>query len=180
MRTKAILIAGLMLVLGLGATAQAQDMPPRADDADRPSKNGSTKGTIDGVDITITYGRPNVKGRIVWGGLVGYGSVWRAGANEATVISFSKNVTVNGEALSAGVYSFFTIPTEAEWTLIFNKTPKLWGTAYATIAENDALRVKVTPSDYEHIEELDYIVEGDKVLLRWEKLAVGFTVAAAN
>ena len=180
MRTRTILIAGLMLALGLGATLQAQDMPPRGDDADRPSKNGRTDGAIDDVDINITYGRPNVKDRIVWGGLVGYGSVWRAGANEATVISFSKDVTINGEALPAGVYSFFTIPTSGEWTLIFNKTAEQWGNQYAAIAENDALRVKATPGDYEHIEELDYIIEGDKVLLRWEKLAVGFTVAAAK
>ena len=180
MRTKAILIAGLLLVLGLGAAAQAQDMPPRGDDADRPSKNGRTTGSIDGVDIEITYGRPQVKGRVVWGGLVGYDNVWRAGANEATVISFSKDVTINGKALPAGVYGFFTIPTRGEWTLIFNKTAKVWGNQYATAADNDALRVKATPSEYEEIEELDYIVEGDKVLLRWGKLTVGFTVAAAN
>ena len=181
MRTKMILSFALLVILGLAAAPglQAQDMPPRGDDADRPRKNGRTEATIDGVDIIVTYGRPQVKGRTVWGGLVGYGQVWRAGANEATVISFSKDLTINGEALPAGVYGFFVIPQEGEWTLIFNNQAKQWG-HFSYDATHDALRVKATPVAGENVEELDYVVEGNQVLLRWEKLKAGFTIAPAE
>lgn len=151
----------------------------RADDADRASKNGKTEATIDGVDVTIEYGRPNVKERDVWGALVPMGELWRTGANEATTISFSADVTVEGNALSAGTYSLFTIPGEDAWTVIFNNVASQWG-AFNYDSEEDALRVPVAPVEIEHVESMDFAVDGSTVMLRWEKVGVPFAVAAAE
>ena len=131
-----------------------QSIPPRANEA-RPSPNASVSQTIGAAVVTITYGRPGVKGRQVFGGLEAYGSVWRAGANEATVFSVSDDVTINGEALPAGVYAFFAIPTEGDWTLIFNKQAEQWG-AFNYDQSQDALRVTATPQEGSQVEWLAY------------------------
>ncbi len=151
----------------------------RADDANRKSKNGKTEGTIDGVEITLEYGRPNVKERKIWGGLVSYGKVWRTGADEATTISFSADVTIGGRKLAAGTYGLFTVPGEKEWELVFNTVADQWG-AFNHDAGKDALRAKATPTASEHVESMDFVIEGSSVVLRWEKLAVAFEVAAAG
>ena len=151
----------------------------RGDDADRKSKNGKTEGMIDGVKIVAEYGRPNVKGREVWGGLVPYGKVWRTGADEASTISFSADVMIGGKKLTAGTYGLFTIPGEDEWVVIFNQVTEQWG-AYDYEAKKDALRVAVKPKMTEHVESMDVVIEGSSVMLRWEKLAVAFEVAAAG
>lgn len=149
----------------------------RADDADRASKNGKTMGTIGGVEVTLEYGRPNVKGRAVWGELVPFGEVWRTGADEATTISFSADVEIEGHKLPAGDYALFTIAGEKEWTVIFNKVTKQWG-AYKYSADEDALRLQVEPRAADHVEAMEFEIEGSAVVLRWEKLAVGFEVGA--
>lgn len=96
------------------------------------------------TDISIRYSRPSVKDRKVWGDIVPYRAVWRTGANACTVVSFSDNVSINGQFLPAGEYSFFTIPTENEWTVIFNKNTKLWGSdGYKQ--EEDVLRLNIKP-----------------------------------
>lgn len=96
------------------------------------------------TDISVRYSRPSVKDRKIWGDIVPYRAVWRTGANACTVISFSDNVSINGQTLPAGEYSFFTIPTENEWTVIFNKNTKLWGSdGYKQ--EDDVLRFNVKP-----------------------------------
>ena len=111
---------------------------------------------------------------------MGYGQVWRAGANEATVIWFSRDVTIQGQKLSAGVYSLWTVPAEGEWTVIFNSKTAVWGRPYR-YASSEVLRVKVKPTKLaEQVESLDFVIEGSKVMLRWEKLGVGFEVASAN
>ncbi|MCB1037473.1 MAG: DUF2911 domain-containing protein, partial [Acidobacteria bacterium] len=135
----AVTVAALSLALALPALAG------RGDDAKRKSKNGLTTGTIDGVEVTLEYGRPNVNGREIWGALVPYGKVWRTGADEATTVTFSADVTVQGQALPAGTYALFTIPEEGEWTIIFNKTANQWG-AFSYDATQDALHVKATPA----------------------------------
>ena len=149
----------------------------RGDDSDRASKNGKTEGTIDGVEVTVEYGRPNVKGRTIWGGLVPYGKVWRTGANEASTISFSAGVTIGGEKLAAGTYGLFTIPNEDEWVFILNNASDQWG-SFSYDADQDALRVKAKPRSAEHVESMEFVIEGAAVVLRWERLAVGFEVAA--
>ncbi len=166
------LIFTAFLVMALPAVAQ------RGDDADRASKNGKVEGTIDGVTVTLEYGRPNVKGRTIWGGLVPYGTVWRTGADEATTITFSADVEVGGETLAAGTYGLFTLPGENEWIVIFNKVAEQWGTRYD--AGQDALRVTATPKAVDHVEEMDFEVVESWVVLRWEKLAVPFEVKKAG
>lgn len=174
MRHPLTLAASALLALALAAPAAAQ----RGDDAARKSKNGRTEATIAGVAVVVEYGRPMVNGREIWGKLVPYGRVWRTGADEATTITFSKDVTVEGQRLAAGTYSLFTIPGESEWTVIFNRTARQWG-AYEYDAGADALRVTVTPESGEHVEALDFVVEGERVVVRWEKARVGFRVAPA-
>jgi hypothetical protein len=95
--------------------------------------------------ITITYSRPSVKGRVIFGGINPYGQVWRTGANAATTISFTENVIVEGHSVPAGTYSLFTIPDKNEWTVILNKTAKQWG-AYSYKQADDLLRFKVKPT----------------------------------
>lgn len=94
--------------------------------------------------IIITYSRPNVKGRKIFGGLQPYGEVWRTGANAATTITFTENVIVEGNKVPAGEYGLFSIPGESEWTIILNKTYKQWG-AYEYKQADDLLRFKVKP-----------------------------------
>lgn len=169
------LVRGAIAFLVLGFVASAASAQ-RGDDSGRRSKNGKLEGTVGGVGVVLEYGRPKVNDREVWGALVPYGRVWRTGADEATTITLAKDAEIEGEALPAGTYSFFAIPGESEWTLIFNKVAQQWG-AFSYDQSQDALRVTVKPTAAEHVEELDYRIDGDKVVLRWEKLAVPFTIS---
>src|SRR5262249_44516442 len=126
--------------------------------ASRPSPRATVSQVIGAVEINVAYGRPRVNNRKVWGELVPYDRVWRTGANEATTITFSADVLIEGQKLRAGSYNFFTIPTENEWTIIFNKVTDQWGHFYYN-QEFDALRVKVKPQspvNGDHQECLSY------------------------
>ncbi len=172
-----MLLGAVVLALVALALVAEPVLAGRGGDANRKSKNGKTSGVIDGVEITLEYGRPNVKGRKIWGGLESYGKVWRSGADEATTITFSADATIGGEKLAAGTYGLFTIPGKDEWVVIFNTVADQWG-AYEYAAGKDALRVKAKPQAIEHVETLEFVIEGSAVALRWEKLAVAFEVAA--
>jgi len=167
----------LFLTLTLLAVAVSA-FAERGDDSERKSKNGKTEGQIGDVNVVLEYGRPNVKGREVWGGLVPYGKVWRTGADEATTVTFSDDVKVEGQELPAGTYGLFTIPGEDEWTVIFNKTADQWG-AFDYDAKQDALRVMVKPEKEEHVESLDFVIADASIVLRWELLAVPFRIEPA-
>lgn len=132
-------------------------------------------GKAGGADISIAYGSPAVKGRTVWGELVPYDKVWRAGANEATTFETSKDIQVEGKTLPAGKYSFFTIPGKDQWTVIFNKEPKQWG-AYSYSEAKDALRVTVKPRKATFSERLTYAVNGDGIALRWADMEVPVSI----
>ena len=158
----------------LGSAAHALAQPPLTLPEASPAASASQR--IGLTDITITYHRPAVKQREVWGRLVPYGQVWRAGANENTVITFSTPVTVGGHALPAGSYGLHMIPTEHDWTVIFNRESKAWGSFFYDKAD-DAARVTVTPAAAPFEEHLVYTFDGvsDKSVvatLRWEKVAV--------
>jgi len=168
-----MLLITFLIVSVIPAVAQ------RGDDANRASKNGKVEGTIEGVNITIEYGRPKVKGRTIWGGLVPFAKVWRTGADEATTFAISKDVKVEGKTIAAGTYSLFSIPGEAEWTIIFNKVAKQWG-AFRYDQSQDVLRVNVKPAAAEHTEEMTFKIEGSKVVLYWEKLSIPFLIGAAE
>ena len=162
------------------AASVAADLPPRVNEA-RPSPNASVAQTIGTTEVTITYGRPGVKGRQVFGGLEQYGNVWRAGANEATVIHFTDDVTIEGQPLAAGAYAFFAIPGETEWTLIFNEQAEQWG-AFDHDPAQDALRVTVTPESGPQQEWLSYSFDdltdtSATVVLAWDTVRVPFTIA---
>ena len=166
------------LLLLLAVTAPAFDnTPPRKADADRASKNGKLTSDFDGVKTVVTYGRPKVKGREVWGKLVPYGEVWRAGADEATVIAFEKDVVVEAMKLPAGQYGLFAIPAANEWTIIFNRVADQWG-AYNYDEKKDALRVKVKAKPAAMSEELTYEKSGGDLVLRFDKLAVPVHISA--
>lgn len=165
-------------LLGVAALAVVSSAE-RGSDANRQSKNGKLEGVINKVGMTIEYGRPSVKDRKIWGGLVPWDQVWRTGADEATTISFDADVTIEGEALPAGRYALFTIPGMESWTVIFNNTPDQWG-AFSYDPSDDALRVTVPPVEADHEEVLTFELDRDRVVLRWEKLAVGFRVRATG
>jgi hypothetical protein len=148
----------------------------------RISPKATVKQTIGFTDVKIEYSRPGVKGRKIWSGLVPFNAVWRAGANEATKITFSTDIKINGKKLKAGSYGFFTIPTKDKWTLIFNKLADQWG-AFEYNDVEDALRIEVDPEIQDKCwqEWLAYTITktSDKtavVRLEWEKLKVPFTV----
>ena len=149
------------------------DLPDQSQSAQITQRIGIT-------DITIKYHRPVVKDRKVWGGLVPYGQVWRAGANINTVISFSDPVTIEGQQLAAGTYGLHMIPNADEWTVIFSKNSTSWGSFTYDQAE-DALRVNVKPRTTEMHNALTYDFddlqpESAVVVLEWEKVAVPFKV----
>lgn len=133
-------------------------------------------GKINGATITIKYGSPSVKGRAIWGALVPYGKVWRAGANDATTFETDKTITIEGKQLPAGKYSFFVIPNENESIIIFNKEAKQWG-SYDYKESNDQLRVVVKNKKADAlVEKLEYKIQENKIELRWENWIIGFEV----
>jgi hypothetical protein len=146
----------------------------------RPSPLKTVTGSIDGTDITINYGSPAVKGRKIWGELVPYQQIWRTGADEATTISFSKDVVIEGQPVKAGKYALFTIPGEQEWTLVLNTMWDQWG-AYDYDEKNNVLRITLKPSYNEPMaERMDFSIEGNTIILRWEKLRISFEVKAGK
>lgn len=108
------------------------------------SPEASVSQRVGLTDIKISYHRPAVNKRKVWGELVSYNEVWRAGANENTTISFSSDVSVSGQKLAAGTYGFHMLPTEKDWMVIFSKQSAAWG-SFSYDPKEDALRITVTP-----------------------------------
>lgn len=173
MRRSVVMPAVLAATLCIVSAAAAQDQNivfPQE------SPRARTVATIGFTDVSIDYGRPAVKGRKVWGALVPWDSVWRAGANMNTVIEFTSPVVVSGKELPAGRYGLHMIPTATTWTIIFNKEANNWGSfSYEQAA--DAARITTTPRPGEMNERLTYTIDDVTdstavATLRWEKLAV--------
>lgn len=147
------------------------------DDA-RPSPLKRVTGFIGGVKTIIQWGSPSVKGREVWGMIVPYDEVWRAGANEATTIEFDKDILIDEKELKAGKYAFFIIPKEGgEWILIFNTVWNQWG-AFEYDEKKDALRCNIKPENNELSETLEYGIDPDGIFMTWEKIKIKFKVKA--
>src|ERR1051325_2276481 len=189
----------VMFFLSCAVAALAQIEVPR------PSQKASVMQRIGVTDITITYSRPGVKGRKIWGDplpgqtaqgeatldnqntrpkdavIVPYGHVWRTGANEATQFVVTDDVLINGQKLPAGSYSLHTIPTKDEWTIVFNGTANQWG-SFDYDPAKDTLRVKAKPQWMNTSEEwltysFDPVTDDSaQVNIRWEKINVPFTV----
>ena len=144
------------------------------------SPEASVDQVVGVTDIRIGYHRPAVNKRKVWGELVPYKEVWRAGANENTTISFSSDVSVGGQKLAAGTYGLHMIPTESDWTIIFSKQNAAWG-SFSYDQKEDAARITATPQPAEFQERLGYTFEDPtdtsvQVAMRWEKVKVAFPV----
>jgi len=162
-RLLTLLLTGVLWV----SRTQAQDAAK-----EKPSPAATATGKIGKATVTVAYSSPAVKGRTVWGGLVPYGQVWRAGANEATTFTTDQPLAVEGKALPAGTYALFVLPTEKQWTIIFNKTAKQWG-AFKYDEKQDALRVMATPRKAASMaERLVYEVTPQGLILRWENQEV--------
>ncbi|MDR3699723.1 MAG: DUF2911 domain-containing protein [Candidatus Sulfopaludibacter sp.] len=167
--------AGICLFLASLAGAQTMMTLPEA------SQQASVSQRLGVTEITINYHRPLVGGRKVWGGLVPYGQVWRAGANENTTFQVTDPITVEGKPLPAGTYGLHMMPGTDSWEIIFSKNSTSWGSFTYDKAE-DALRVTVKPQSTDFHDALTYDFDAVKpgsavVTLRWEKLAVPFSVA---
>jgi hypothetical protein len=148
------------------------------------SQRAGVSQTIGLTRISLEYSRPAVKGRKVWGGLVPFDSVWRAGANENTVLSVTSPFTVGGTRLPAGRYGLHTIPSATRWTIILSREASNWGSFSYNPAE-DAVRFSVAPTASAHQEWLQYTLDDPAdssvvVSLRWEKLAVAFPLTVST
>lgn len=199
-------LAFTLLVLCGAQSASAQAPNVRLP---RPSQKASVMQTIGVTDLTITYSRPGVKGRKIWGEapaeaaakgtatlddansrqkdapIVPYNHVWRTGANEATTFSVTDDVLINGQKLPAGTYSLHSIPGKDEWTIIFNSDAGQWG-SFTYDEKKDVLRVKAKPQMVADTQEWllysipEVMPSSAKVVIRWEKIAVPFTVEVPN
>lgn len=183
MKSLSLSLAFIIVACILGiAPAQAQlDIPQKSPKANISFRVGVT-------DVTINYCSPAVRGRGIWGKLVPFDKVWRAGANEATTIDFSTNITVGGVVLPKGKYGFFLIPSKSgNWTAIFNKVWDQWG-AYDYEAEKDALRVSIEVKNLtEVVEHLRYRItekniENGLIVMEWERkqIILPFATDAIN
>lgn len=171
----------LLLFLPGSVTAQLSALQKQYDwVVPHISPTASVELVLGVTEVKIDYNRPFVKGREIWGKLVPWGQVWRAGANKATTITFGTEVMIEGQKLPAGTYALFYVPTETEWEVVFNKVPEQWG-AFTYRKEADALRVKTKAQPAEHIEALEYTIpvtspDTAQVVLHWEKVKIPFTI----
>jgi hypothetical protein len=175
---KRIILTSALAVFALGASVRADLNLPDV------SQMAVVKQRVGLTDIKITYHRPLVNGRKIWGGLVPLGEVWRAGANENTVVEFASDVTIEGQPLAKGTYGLHMIPTADTWTVIFSKMSTAWG-SYTYDQKEDALRVTVKPRASEMEEALEYEFEDLKadsatMTLKWEKIAVPVKIAVTS
>ena len=174
--------ATLVLAALLSAAAPAPlaaQWPPLTTPQASPA--ASVTQTVGVTNVVIDYARPMVKGRAVWGELVPYGEVWRAGANMNTTVEVSTPFSVQGKALPAGTYGLHMIPTAGEWTVIFSKDSGQWG-SFSYDEKHDALRLQVTPAAGEMTEALEYTFdnvtnESADIVLAWEKVRVAIPIA---
>jgi len=163
----------LVFILSLGSFAQQIKTP-------RPSPDATVIQFVGVTEIKIDYSSPGVKGRKVWGELVPFGEIWRTGANEATTITFSDVVKINGSELPAGTYGIHTIPNESEWEFIFSNDTKVDGGSNFN-KEKEVMRVKAKPEEHHFMERMTFLFtdvtdNSVNVNLMWDKLKVSFKV----
>lgn len=164
-----------MLLTSVVGLAQAQLNMPNA------SPDAEFKQQIGFGEVEVKYSRPSARGRVIFGGLVPYGEIWRTGAHDATTIRFSEVVKLNGYDIPTDTFSLFTIPNQQEWTIILNKTSKMHGTSDYT-QEQDLVRFTVKPEKsprfYETftIEVNDFSKEDAALYLLWENTQVKLNI----
>ncbi len=178
---KMMISKGLILAL-FGVFITSLIFAQNEDKSKRPSPPATATGEVKGATITIDYSSPAVKGRKIWGDLVPYDKVWRAGANEATLFTTSKDIMVEGKRLAAGKYSLYTIPGEKDWVFIFNSKTGQWGVKdeQNTTTEdtaNDVLRVTVKPVKSSTFNErMKFVVDHHGFALEWENVRVPVSI----
>ena len=170
---KAIAIAAVSIALLLPATTRAQEK--------RASPHADVSAPLGGKKITISYGRPYMKGRAIFGTLVPWGQVWRTGADEATTLTTEADVVIGGLKVPKGEYALFTIPTEKQWTLVVNKTAKQWG-AFKYDAAQDLGRVPMNvAAGAKPVEQftIELVPAGNQVTLKmsWDKTVASVAIA---
>lgn len=163
----------LALIMAIPATAQE-----RSTDSVQASPNAAVSQTIGTTEVSLTYGRPSVNDREIFGGLVPYNEVWRTGANESTAITFSDDVLIEGERVEAGTYSLYTMPGENAWSIIINDKLS-WGTQYDM--SEDVLRVEVDAEDSFFVEEMmiyfeDISEDSGDMVIHWADTRVSVQI----
>jgi hypothetical protein len=179
-KVRLLVLFSSILLMASSALAQTATNETLMLNLPRASQHAQVMQRIGTTDITVNYNRPLANGRQVWGKVVPYDKVWRAGANENTTITFTDPVTIEGQPLDKGTYGLHMIPGESQWTVIFSKDAKAWG-SFSYKQEDDALRVTVKPQAAEMHDALTYDFDDVKpdstlVTMRWEKIAVPFKV----
>jgi hypoxanthine phosphoribosyltransferase len=175
MKNKAKLLILFVVFISFGGiNAQQIQMPQASPAAQISQKVGLT-------DVTVEYSRPSMRGRKIFGELVPFGEVWRTGANAATILTFSTDVKIEGNAVPAGSYALYSIPGKTEWTMILTSNTKLWGAVGYSDAD-DVLRFRVKPGKtgqkYETMEInfVDITDTGSTIALKWETTRVKFRI----
>ena len=163
----------LVFAFVIEATAQQLTTP-------RPSPKAIVTQMVGVTKVTIDYGSPGVKDRMVWGELVPYNEVWRTGANELTTITFDDPVKINGTELPAGTYGVHSVPRKDEWDIIFSKDAKVDGSSNFD-AEKEILRVKAKPQEHHFMERMTFlftdVTDNSAVVnLLWDKTKVSFNI----
>jgi hypothetical protein len=151
-------------------TAWAQDGP-------RPSQLGSVTQHINQTKVTLDYSRPVARGREIFGKLVPWEQAWTPGANDATTITLSTDVKINGETLRAGTYSVWAEPQPDRWTIMFNSAHPVWHQKRDEVASKDVLRLAVAPREATHMETLAWyfpVVDGRRaeLVVHWGRVLV--------
>jgi len=175
MNRKSLALAVIAVALGLAPVAAHADLV-----LPRISPKASAMQQIGTTDLTVSYSRPGVKGRAIWGGLVPWGQPWRTGANEATTLTNTTEVKIGGQTLPAGTYTLITIPAEGEWTVIVSNQKGLWAQGPYD-EKQDLFRFKAKPTASENVEWLQFTFEdvtanSTNLVMRWEKLALPIPV----
>lgn len=173
-RTTTVLSALLLMFVATFA------LPAQDDKSKRPSPAATATTTFDGITVTVNYSQPAKKGREIFGSLVPFGEVWRTGANDATTITFSGDVSFGGKAVKAGTYALFSIPAKDKWTLIINSEAKQWG-AFSYKSAKDVVRVDAAPTTTKESAErftigFDKADKGTVLTLAWDLTKVSLPI----
>ena len=159
--------AAVALALAIGATSMSAQPPG--------SPHETVSAVVDGAKVTITYGRPYMRGRKIVGGLVPYGRVWRTGADQSTTLTTDAPLVIGGAAVPAGKVSLYTLPTAAGWKLVINKQTGQWGTEYNEA--QDLARVDMTTRTLTApVDQFTITVDGGQLKLAWELTEVSVAI----
>lgn len=159
--------AAVALALAMGAPSMSAQPPG--------SPHETVSAVVDGAKVSITYGRPYMRGRKIIGGLVPYGRVWRTGADQSTTLTTDAPLVIGGAAVPAGKVSLYTLPTAAGWKLVINKQTGQWGTEYNEA--QDLARVDMTTRTLTApVDQFTITVEGGQLKLAWELTEVSVPI----